>query len=44
MFVPTRTSEAVLRIEDDESIVTLARRHVPFVTQAELQRQIGRSL
>ena len=27
-----------VRIEDDKSIVTLARRHVPLVTQTELQR------
>ena len=37
---PDAHERSRLRIEDDEPIVTLARRHVPFVTQAELQRQI----
>ena len=44
MFVPTRTSEACLGIEDDEPIVTLAGRHVPFVTQTQAPNvRFGRS-
>ena len=37
-------AKRVCGIEDDEPIVTFARRHVPFVTQAEFQRQIRSQL